>query len=61
MQRDPYLGKQNGRTDGRDEKSLLELPGFYQAAKKTKDWVLVQNTALAIDVNGVEVRLGWET
>ena len=31
MPRDPYLGKQ----DGRDEKSLLELPGFYPAAKNT--------------------------
>ena len=33
MPRHPYLGKQDGRTDGRDEKSLLELPGFQLAAK----------------------------
>ena len=34
---------------------------FNCSEKKTKDWALVQNAALAIDVNGVEVRLGWET
>ena len=28
---------------------------------KLKNWVLVQNAALAIDVYGVGVRLGWVT
>ena len=27
----------------------------------TKNWVLVQNAALAIDVYGAKVRLGWVT
>ena len=28
---------------------------------KTKDWALVQNTTLAVDIYSVELRLGWVT
>ena len=37
---------------------MIQMIGLVN---KTKDWALVQNAALAIDIYGVEVRLGWVT